>query len=223
VDLSLGSVLALQGRADEANRYFEQAIERQEALEALPELCESYLTRAQFMAGEGRLVEAEFYLARGEGLVSLADCQPLYTLLYLAEGEIHLRRGRGKEGKSTFEKALVQARKLESPHQEARALAGMGRAALQEKNYDSAESLLTQALSICKPLGARGEVTAISGVLQQLFLSRGDHARAEEMEKLTGRTGRPGDGRAEPETEASGGLQDPPAFKAEIIKGLTRP
>ena len=201
----------------------DRAIERQEALEALPELCESYLTRAQFMAGEGRLVEAEFYLARGESLISRADCQPLYTLLYLVEGEIHLRRGRGKEAKCSYEKALSQARKLESPHQEARALAGMGRAALQEKNYDSAESLLTQALSICKPLGARGEVTAISGVLQQLFLSRGDHARAEEMEKLAGRTDRPCNGRAERETEASGGLQDPPAFKAEIIKGLTRP
>jgi len=69
-------VLALQGRADEANGHFEQAIERQEALEALPDLCESCLTRAQFLVGEGRLVEAEFYLGRGEGLISRADCQP---------------------------------------------------------------------------------------------------------------------------------------------------
>ena len=134
-----------------------------------------------------------------------------------------MRRGRAIEAKGSYEKALSQARRLESPHQEARALAGMGRAALQEKNYDSAESHLTQALSICKPLGARGEVAAISGVLQQLFLSRGDHARAEEMDRLAGRAGEPCDGRAEPETEASGGVQDPPAFKAEIIKGLTRP
>ena len=223
VDLSLGSVLALQGLADEANRFFEQAIERQEALEALPELCESYLTRALFMAGEGRLVEAEFYLARGEGLVSRADCQPLYTLLYLVEGEIHLRKGRGKEGKGSFEKALAQARRLENPHQEARALAGMGRAAQLEKDYDHAEILLSQALSIFRPLGARGDIKAVSRILQQLFLSRGDHARAEEMDRLAGRAGEPCDGRAEPETEASGGVQDPPAFKAEIIKGLTRP
>jgi tetratricopeptide (TPR) repeat protein len=184
VDLSLGSVLALQGRADEANRFFQQAIERQEAIEALPELCESYLTWAQFMAGEGRLVEAEFYLVRGEGLVSRADCPLLYTLLNLVEGEIGLQKGRGKGARGSFEKALTQARKLENPHQEAKALAGMGRAALLDKDYDAAESFLSQALSICRPLGARGEITAISRSLQQLFLSRGDHARAEEMAAL---------------------------------------
>jgi len=180
----MGSVLALQGRTDEANGHFEQAIERQEALEALPELCESYLTRAQFMAGEGRLVEAEFYLDRGESLISRADCQLLHTLLFLVHGEIDLRRGKGKEARGNFEKALAQARKLENTHQEAKALAGMGRAALLEKDYEAAESLLSQALSICRPLGARGEVTAISRILQQLFLSRGNHARAEEMASL---------------------------------------
>ncbi len=129
-------------------------------------------------------MEAEFYLDRGESLISRADCQLLHTLLFLVHGEIDLRRGKGKEARGSFEKALAQARKLENAHQEAKALAGMGRAALLEKDYEAAESLLSQALSICRPLGARGEVTAISRILQQLFLSRGNHARAEEMASL---------------------------------------
>ena len=224
VDLSLGSVLALQGRADDANGHFEQAIERQEALEALPELCESYLTRAQFMAGEGRLVEAEFYLDRGESIISRADCQLLHTLLFLVQGDVHLMRGRALEARSCFEKALSQARSLGNPHQEARALAGMGRAALQEKSYDSAESLLSQALSICKPLGARGDIAAISRILQQLFLSQGDHARAKEMDRLAGRAGGPCDSREEQEAEAATRAnQEMGAIKAGTIKGLTRP
>jgi tetratricopeptide (TPR) repeat protein len=182
----MGSVLALQGRADEANCHFEQAIERQEALEALPDLCESYLTRAQFMAGEGRLVEAEFYLGRGESLISRADCQPLNTLLFLVSGELQLKKGRAGQSWESFEMALSQARRLENPYQEAKALAGMGRAAMQQKEYDLAEAHLHQALSLLKSLGAKGDLLFLYGLLQQLFLSRGDLARAEEMAALKG-------------------------------------
>jgi tetratricopeptide (TPR) repeat protein len=184
VDLSLGSVLALQGRSEEANGHFEQAMARQEALEALPDLCESCLTRALFLAGEGRLVEAEFYLGRGEGLISRADCQPLNALHHLVEGEIHLRRGRAREAKSSFEKALSLARRTENPHQEAKALAGMGRVALEQKEKDLAEAHLSQALSICRALGAKGDALRLCRSLQQLFLSQGDLHRAQEMASL---------------------------------------
>ncbi|MDD1722444.1 MAG: hypothetical protein LUQ15_03005 [Methanothrix sp.] len=172
VDLSLGSVLALQGRADEANGHFEQAIERQEALEALPDLCESYLTRAQFLVGEGRLVEAEFYLGRGEGLISRADCQPLNALLFLVQGEVHLRSGRAKEARICFENALSQARRMENPYQEAKALAGLGRAAMERKEHDLAEAQLFGALAICRTLGARVDALELYRSLEQLFLSR---------------------------------------------------
>ncbi|NTV77035.1 MAG: tetratricopeptide repeat protein, partial [Methanothrix sp.] len=113
--------------------------------------------------------------------ISRADCQPLNALLLLVQGEVHLRSGRAKEARSCFEKALSQARRMENPYQEAKALAGLGRAAMERKEHDLAEAQLFGALAICRTLGARVDALGLYRSLEQLFLSRGDLQRAEEM------------------------------------------
>jgi tetratricopeptide (TPR) repeat protein len=184
VDLTFGVILGLQGRLNEANCRFDKAINSQEALEALPELCEAYLSRAQLMAREGRLVEAEFYLGRAQTLISRADCQILNILLFQVQGGLHLKKGRTDQAKEYFEMALASSRSLASPYEEAKALASLGRLALQIKEYPEAEARLEQALCILRSLGAALDIRAIYGDLQRLFMARGDCIRAEEMAAL---------------------------------------
>jgi tetratricopeptide (TPR) repeat protein len=123
------------GRAKEAEDHFSQAIRMQEELEAPTDLCEGYLARGQFLVREGRLVEGEFYLCRAEMLISRTDCPILNILLYNTKGELHQQEGRLPEAMSCFERALSQARMLSNPYEEAKAIANLGRLALQVKDY----------------------------------------------------------------------------------------
>jgi len=182
--LNLGVIHGLRGQAKEADCHFEQAISLQEELEALPDLCEGYLARAQFVVREGRLIEAEFYLSRAETLISRTDYRPLNILLYNVQGELHQKEGRFYEAQSSFEKALSQARMLSNPYEEAKAIANLGRLALQVKDYPHALVKLQQALAAMKRLGAMYDALALYHDLGCLFLDQGDHARAEEMAAL---------------------------------------
>ena len=182
--LNLGIILGLRGQANEADGHFDQAIRLQEELEALPDLCEAYLARAQFLVREGRLVEAEFYLSRAETLISSTDYQILNILLYNVQGELHQKEGRYREAQSSFERALSQARRLSNPYEEAKAIANLGRLALQVKDYPHALVKLQQALAAMSRLGAMHDALALYQDLRSLFLAQGDHARAEEMAAL---------------------------------------
>jgi tetratricopeptide (TPR) repeat protein len=153
-------------------------------MEAPSDLCEGYLSRAQFMIREGRLVEAEFYLSRAETLISRTDCQILNILLYNTKGELHQKEGRYREAMSSFERALSQARMLSNPYEEAKAIANLGRLALQVKDYPHARVMLQQALAAMSRLGAMHDSLALYQDLRSLFLAQKDYARAEEMAAL---------------------------------------
>jgi tetratricopeptide (TPR) repeat protein len=179
--LNLGIILGLKGQANEADEHFDYAIRLQEALGALPDLCEGYLARAQFMVREGRTTQAEFYLSRAETLISRTDYQPLHILHYNVQGELHQKAGRFREAESSFERALSLALRLSHLYEEAKANANLGRLALQVKDYPQALIKLQQALIAMSLLGAVYDVSALYHDLAGLFHSQGDHARAEEM------------------------------------------
>jgi tetratricopeptide (TPR) repeat protein len=182
--LNLGIILGLMGQAKEAEDHFSQAIRLQEEMEAPSDLCEGYLSRAQFLVREGRLVEAEFYLSRAETLISRTDCQILNILLYNTKGELHQKEGRYREGMSSFERALSQARMLSNPYEEAKAIANLGKLAFQVKDYPHALVKLQQALAAMSRLGAMHDSLALYQDLRSLFLAQKDYARAEEMAVL---------------------------------------
>ena len=187
--LNLGIILGLRGQAVEADCHFDQAISLQEKLEALPDLCEGYLARAQFLVREGRLVEAEFYLSRAETLISCTDYQPLNILLYNVEGELHQKEGRYRESESSFERALSQARMLSNSYEEAKAIANLGRLALQIKDYPRALVKLQQALTAVNRLGAMYDALALYNDLSSLFSPRG--IMREQKRWLPCESGRP--------------------------------
>ena len=84
-------------------------------------------------------------------------------------------------GTSSFQKALSQARMLSNPYEEAKAIAHLGRLALQVKDYTQALVKLQQALAAMSRLGAMYDALALYQDLGCLFSAQGDHARAEEM------------------------------------------
>jgi tetratricopeptide (TPR) repeat protein len=82
---------------------------------------------------------------------------------------------------------------LSNPYEEAKAIANLGRLALQLKDYPQARVMLQQALAALKRLGAMYDALVLYEDLRRLFLAQGDHARAEEMavlrEREAGRLG----------------------------------
>jgi tetratricopeptide (TPR) repeat protein len=182
--LNLGIIFSMRGQAKEAEDNFCQAIRLQEVLEAPPDLCEGYLARSQFLVREGRLVEAEFYLSRAEALISRTDYAILKILLCNTQGELYQKEGCCREAMSSFERALSQARMLSNPYEEAKAIANLGRLALQVKDYPDALVKLQQALAAMSRLGAMHDSQGLYQDLRHLFLAQGDYARAEEMAAL---------------------------------------
>jgi tetratricopeptide (TPR) repeat protein len=182
--LNLGTILGMRGQGKEAEDHLRQAIDLQEALEALPDLCEGYVARAQFLVREERLVEAEFYLSRAETLISRTDYSVLNITLYNTQGELHQKEGRYRDAMSSFERALSQARMLSNPYEEAKALANLGRLALQVKDYPQALVKLQQALTVMNRLGAMHDSLVLYLDLRCLFLALGDYAQAEKMAAL---------------------------------------
>ena len=136
------------------------------------------------MVREGRLVEAEFYLIRAETLISRTDYTILNILHYNVQGELYQKESRYREAQSIFERALSQARRLSNPYEEAKAIANLGRLALQVKDYPQALVKLQQALAAMNRLGAMHDALALYQDLCSLFTAQGDHARAEEMAAL---------------------------------------
>jgi tetratricopeptide (TPR) repeat protein len=179
--LQLGVMLGQEGRAGEADEHFDYAIRLQEDLGALPDLCEAYLARAQFAVREGRMAQAEFYLSRAETLISRTDYQPLNILLCSVKGELHQKAGCYREAESCFAMALSQARLIDNLYEEARAIANLGRLALQIRDYPRALVKLQKALAAMIRLGANYDVLTLYRDLTGLYLAQEDYARAEEM------------------------------------------
>ena len=73
---------------------------------------------------------------------------------------------------------------LSNPYEEAKAIANLGRLALQVKDYPHALVKLQQALAAMSRLGAMHDSLALYQDLRSLFLAQKDYARAEEMAAL---------------------------------------
>jgi tetratricopeptide (TPR) repeat protein len=70
---------------------------------------------------------------------------------------------------------------LSNSYEEAKAIANLGRLALQIKDYPHALVKLQQALTAMNRLGAMYDALALYHDLSSLFLAQGNYARAEEM------------------------------------------
>lgn len=178
VDGVAGTALSRLGRADEALRRLEAAIdaaraEHRAGAEALW-LC----VVADTSLAAGALARAHAALAEAQALVGADDA--LGARLHNSVGSLAVAEGRLEDARQAFEAALACARRAGSRQWEGGLLTNLAAIAWGEGRADEAEALLAQSLELTSNLGDRNWQGSAHCNLAALLVERGRLAEARE-------------------------------------------